>query len=196
MLDLIKALPPKLPDDSFKIPYFVTSQEADVLFSNAKGFSLAFESGTAHGFSSCVLASAGTIVHTFDIADRKKVWTSKAGKDLVSLSKHIHCHIQPFADGIVPLLKSLANTRENAIFFIDGDHKIQSVVADWNAIKPFLKPGDRVLFHDLNMTGPRKFWGRLSTKNTEGFEFEVKRTERIIGITNITKGYNHEKVQL
>ena len=67
---------------------------------------------------------------------------------------------------------------------------------EWNAIKPFLQLGDRLMFHDLNMSGPRKFWGRLSGKNSEGFEFEVIETERRIGKVNITKGYDHEKVEL
>lgn len=194
MLDKVKALRLQLPQNIFKLAYWISDREADVLFSNAKGFPLAFESGTAHGFSACVLAAAGAHnVHTFDIVNRIKVWDHA---DLSPLPERIYCHTSPFAWGIDVLLESFANPRESAIFFIDGDHKRASVINEWNTIKPFLQPGDRILFHDLNMSGPRKFWGRLSGKNSEGFEFEVIETERRIGKVNITKGYNYEKVEL
>jgi hypothetical protein len=71
------------------------------------------------------------------------------------------------------------------------------VINDWNAIKPYLQLGDRVLFHDLNEDGPRKFWGRLIGKNPKAFfDSEVIETERRIGKITITKGYNHETVEL
>ena len=159
MLDRIKASVSQLPLDKFKIAYFITGNEADVLYSNAKGFPLAFECGTAHGFSASVLAAAGARVYTFDIVNRTKVWDHA---DYGDLHKQITCHVQPFVEGIKPLLERFANRTENAIFFIDGDHGRASVIGEWNTIKSFLKPGDRVLFHDLNLKDIRRVWHRLS----------------------------------
>ena len=193
MLNKVKLSRLKLPLDKFKVARFITDKEADVLFSNARGFSLAFESGTAHGFSGCILSAAGAEVYTFDIVCRPKIWEHI---DMSPLPDKINIHIQPFNVGVIAQLEKFAISRKNAIFFIDGDHKRESVINDWNAIKTFLIPGDCVIFHDLNEKGPRKFWGRLTSKNSKGFEFEVIETERRIGKLTITKEYNHATVEV
>ena len=56
-------------------------------------------------------------------------------------------------------IKKVMKTRNSPIsFFIDGEHGRGDVTKDWNTIKPYLRSGDLIVFHDMNIKSVRKAW--------------------------------------
>jgi len=127
-----------------------------------KGKSYFFESGTGNGYSTCWamagLADTARIV-TYDIKNRPKIW-----EKLELRPNHtLVAHIEPFKS----VVRNLP-PESSAVYLIDGDHKYESVMEDWNAIEPFLQEEDIVLFHDINnIKDVRRAWDSLSGYKTE-----------------------------
>ena len=122
-----------------------------------------FESGTANGFSTLYAALAlpeDGVIHTFDPANRKKLWDDAHFDGMHYLDK-IHYHNARFntqgveddgEDSGTEPWKSVADYLPGEgprFFFIDGDHSFTGVKKDFHSIKHFLEPGDMVCFDDV-----------------------------------------------
>jgi hypothetical protein len=167
-------------ESAFKLAYWVTDEEGEILYNIAKdnNISLVFESGTANGFSSCWFAGTGATVYTFDIVSRPKIWAKS--KELETLSSLINTHVVPFKDGISKVIPK--DRKANAIFFLDGGHGYMDIKQEWDAIEPILVSGDHVILHDIMcMKRVAKFWRRILEDNKPNLEFKVITTPRGIG---------------
>lgn len=133
----------------FKTQMWIALEEMEIILSVIeKGdFAAIYESGTCHGYSSsCMAEAVGDIkIHTFDPVDRDKVWEEVPEK----LKKKIVFYTRKF-NSYAP---DIVVNRPDApcFFFIDGDHRYSGVRRDWRAIRPFLRDGDVVAFHDVDM---------------------------------------------
>lgn len=130
-----------------KAAHWATTEEADILLKriNRSQATLYVECGTCHGYSACWAASSENIqaVHTFDPADREHIWTRP---DYADLAPKITFHHGKFHENVAQLSDLIAS---NVVFyFIDGNHSKRAVAADFDAIQPLLKKGDRIMFHD------------------------------------------------
>ncbi len=127
-----------------------------------------FEAGTANGYSSLLAAvamPADGVVHTFDPANRWKIWEDKKsfGDNWKKDIKKINYHHGPFNEKPGNLPKDDAEYAKPywsgvteylpgngpSVFFIDGDHSKTGVLKDWDSIKRFLKAGDTIIFDDI-----------------------------------------------
>jgi len=166
-------------DEKYKQSRWVTYDEASLLreWVRAANPDVVLESGTANGYSALWLASGmekGKL-YTFDPVDRPKVWTEFTTPEVTSKINFCQAefrHMSRFAS-IPP------NAR--IVTFIDGDHGYTSVMEDWHTLKPYLKPGDVVLFHDLRESKVIKAWDDIAreTPNSRSWRF---RTPRVIGV--------------
>ena len=123
---------------------------------------------------------------TFDPIDRPKLWDYSYGVE--NLKSKIEYIQQEF--------NSLPNYMEWRSFegkkqivhplaiFIDGDHGGSSVREDWNITRPYLRAKDIVIFHDLDMTGPRRVFGEAQQESPNSKSYIVN-TKRITGILEI-----------
>lgn len=146
-----------------KIAYWVTLDEAQALYSSIErsGIKTYIESGTCHGYSSCWAATIADEIYTFDIVNRRKIWEIE--KSLMILGEKVNFYEKSFDEGVVELLREKGNVP--LYFFIDGNHHNSGVVGDFNAIHPFLKPGDVIMFHDSKKEeAVRKFMGRVEKR--------------------------------
>ena len=144
--------------------YWATEKEAQVLFSRV-GLSKSqyyIESGTCHGFTSCWVALTDVEkIHTFDPANREKIWNRPS---LKGLSDKIIFYNQEFDQGITQILEKIS-TKDPIFYFIDGNHSPTGIAKDFNVIEPFFKPGDKIMFHDtLHEHGVFKFVARVSKR--------------------------------
>ena len=130
--------------DAKSVSRWVTKEEIDTLISRIKEYNpfRVFESGTANGYSSTYISTAGFTVHTFDPANRKKVWLGMP-KEVTDRIDFHNTSFTEAAEFIDPIRQS------PLYYFVDGDHSPKGVKADFETIKPYLKPTDRVMFHDF-----------------------------------------------
>lgn len=138
-------------------------EEGQVLFDAVKssGAKQFIEIGTANGWTACWAAVAGAEVYTFDISDRAKVYTD-AFFPLPELQTRIHAYCIGSPE-CIERIKELPRIGVT-VWFIDGDHSREGVTRDFEAIKPLLKPGDKVIFHDIKKgtIGVYRFWKQLN----------------------------------
>lgn len=143
-------------------------EEGQVLFDAIQSTSakLFIEIGTANGWTACWAALAGAEVHTFDIADRAKVYADSKFP-LPELVHRIHAY-QIGSPECVETMKTIPRTG-TVVWFIDGDHSREGVTRDFEAVKPLLEPGDRVIFHDTKKgeLGVYRFW-KMINRNYPG----------------------------
>lgn len=156
---------------------WVTNEEAEILLNLMKffDFKLAYESGTANGYSTCWLALAGTAVHTYDPVSRTKVWDEPQFQDL---KPHITYHEERF-DSL-----DLSKRAHPSLFFLDGDHSTTGITNDVAAVAPHLTPGDVVVFHDLNIPTVWRKWARWRTallEESSAYSFQEYDTRRKMG---------------
>jgi len=166
-------------DAKYKQARWVNYDEAELLreWVRAANPDIVLESGTANGYSSLWLASGldqGKL-YTFDPIDRPKVWMEFPSLEVTTKInfcqaefRHLDKHVNP-----TPSARIVA--------FIDGDHGYVSVMEDWNALHPFLKSGDVVLFHDLRESKVIKAFDDIKaiTPFSRTFKF---RTARVMGV--------------
>jgi len=164
-------------NDSYNSGRWVTNEEGTKLYEIALAgkFAYGIECGTANGVSACFMATAGLIVHTFDIVDRAKIWE----KELVHLKPNIVSYTEPFENEVQGIVESL-NRDGPILFFIDGDHSTSGIYRDWNAVKPLLIRGDNIVFHDIRSAAPvARFWSRLTGgeegKSSRFHEYDTRR---------------------
>lgn len=164
---------------NYKLGRWVTDEEGDVLrqLAERSGVKVAYESGTANGFSACWISkgmgSEGK-VYTFDPSNRPKVWDDeKLG--LTKFKNRVVFFKDTFEDGAPPILFL---RQENALFFIDGGHSTTAVNTDYNIIQPSLREGDYIVFHDTHdelTTFWRRFQKKLVETNHTIEKFNTKR---------------------
>jgi len=139
---------------TFNKGFWVLVNEAQILVDQVEksGAKVYIECGTCHGYSSCWVSTTQVEeIHTYDPVIRKKVWDVHTA--LKPLSSKINFHNQRFDEGLPAYLNTI--TRETKLYcFIDGKHSFNSVSGDFNAVLPFLKPEDRVMFHDSILYSP------------------------------------------
>lgn len=157
----------------FKQARWVNQPESELLreWVRAANPDVVLESGTANGYSTIWMASGlsdKAVVHTFDPIDRAKVWPL-----LPEAATNIHFHQSEFRNvrKYVPLVEG------KILAFIDGDHGILSVLEDWEALLPYLKPNDVVLFHDIGEASVLKALKDIlqSTPTSRLFTFDTRR---------------------
>lgn len=130
--------------DPKSVSRWMTKEEVDILVSRIQEVNpvKVFESGTANGYSSANIASAGFKVLTFDPVDRVKVWSHL----LPEVQERIEYFNKPFVKCVDYIRKT--PPIYPTYYFIDGDHTAEGIKADFDAIKPWLHLYDRVMFHD------------------------------------------------
>jgi predicted O-methyltransferase YrrM len=138
-------------------------EEGQVLFDAVKstGAKVFFEIGTANGWTACWAALAGADVYTFDIVDRAKVYNDPEFP-LPELKERIHFTTLGSPE-CIEIMKTIPRNGI-VVWFIDGDHSREGVTRDFNAVKPLLQPGDKVIFHDTNknIIGVYRFWKQMN----------------------------------
>lgn len=85
--------------------------------------------------------------------------------DIKNSTKEVH-YVQGDShdSATVEMVKKLLNGRLIDFLFIDGDHSIGGVEADWNMFSPLVRVGGLVGFHDIGVGTPCKFFDTLSGK--------------------------------
>ena len=89
-------------------------------------------------------------------------------------------------------LKSIIKDEKIDFLFIDGDHKYESVMADYLLYKNFLKKGGIIGFHDyllpMHNFGVKRFLDDLSKGNIDNFKHKINTIigSKEIGIAWIT----------
>ncbi len=126
-----------------------------------------FESGTANGYSAAWLGLSGVPVTTYDPCPRVKVWGTTAP-----------AHITYVQDKFSSMVEAAKAVEGKKLFFIDGNHRSSGVSEDVTAIREVIKPGDVIVFHDLNSAKVVRFWHRLQEFAETWERYE---TQRIMG---------------
>ena len=141
---------------AFGIRSHLTHKERITLYLLARSTPLVVEIGAYLGASSCCFGAAripqgaGRVICIDTWANdamsegRRDTW------------QEFNDNTRPYSDCIVPVrgfsVDVLASVRREIshvdLLFIDGDHAYESVKADWDAYKPFLRSGSTVVFHD------------------------------------------------
>jgi predicted O-methyltransferase YrrM len=160
----------------------------------------AFESGTCNGYSALCLASGmgeGGKVYTFDPDPLPKLWTQE---DLEDLEEKIVYQEKPFADGLEEVARPIVDARVGPnLFFLDGEHTQTGLEEDFKAIRPLLRKGDLIVFHD---TYGMRHVGKFVQRLTEGDElcdparrdFETRRG--MVCFFYQVEGQNREQIVL
>lgn len=150
----------------YKLERWISGEKGEVLFNliQEAGSVAYFESGTANGFSTMFAALAlpeDGVIHTFDPANRKKVWDDPYFDGMHYLPKINYKHSkfnrkfeddndveekQEYWPGVLEFLPF----EGRKFFFIDGDHSYNGVTKDFETIKDFLNEGDVVAFDDVS----------------------------------------------
>lgn len=132
---------------------WIENNEAKILYDLVAAFDYkdCYESGTKYGWSAMWMAKAllekgKGKVFTFDPIPQFKL---DAG---TNLEPAIQRYQMKFHEGIDTLLKTRSDGA--ILIFIDGDHSTIGVTRDWCAVLPYLKSGDKVVFHDNSALFP------------------------------------------
>lgn len=151
---------------NYKFERWVAPEKGKVLFNliQESGAEAYFESGTANGFSTMYAALAlpkDGVVHTFDPANRVKVWND-AYFDGMHYTPKINYHNSKFnaigimgteeeEKGLEPwtCVRDFLPCTGPKFFFIDGDHSFSGVRKDFHSIKDHLQEGDIIVFDDV-----------------------------------------------
>jgi len=188
--EIIKIRSSSSPNNKFNKARWVTEDEGAIIYSLVTIFRPAncFECGTANGYSALWLASdlgEEGKVHTFDPIDRPKVWDEPDFNIPESIRDKIIYHNTKFSEGLASVL---VNCKGSSIFFIDGDHSQTGVKEDIEAVKPFIKKEDIIVFHDATERSVIKRYLKLieelkSTNSLEDiFHFKTRRGIKVLKI--------------
>ena len=148
LLAYLKAVKEDPTSELFNRGYWSSLNEYPIFFSLIAQFKPAnvVECGTCNGASALVYAVALHLsevdgkVYTFDIVNRGWLDANTNFADRV-----VH-HLGSFSEIAAPVIETLND--KPLLYFIDGDHSYEGCKADVEAIKPFLKAGDVIVFHD------------------------------------------------
>jgi hypothetical protein len=174
MIDLLRELPSKADPSLFKVARWCTPDEGMALYTlvQAHGIQTVLECGTANGYSTHWLAQGADVVHTWDIVKRTKIWECRDGLP----SWNIISHVGRFDEGVGNVY-----AEGPRLFFIDGDHKREAVRKDWRAVRPLIRKGDIVAFHDaLEVENIADLMKNLQL--IHGYRTGIIRTDRGIGV--------------
>ena len=149
---------------------WVTVKEGNVIKSAVESANAAtyIEIGTANGYSTAwaVLGmDPGGRVETYDPVDHPKIWD----KDIAKRVQYIQGSFK--SEG--------KKYKHPIVFFIDGDHSQKGLREDFEQVEPLLKPGDVILFHDLNIEAIQRFCLRLKGRKPN-WNFVDVETERLM----------------
>lgn len=149
---------------------WVTVKEGNLIKSVIEDTNAAtyIEIGTANGYSTAWAAlgmDPGGHIETFDPVNRPKIWDEDIARRVLYVQDSFKSEGKKYKHPIV--------------FFIDGDHSQKGLREDWEQVEPLLKPGDVVLFHDLNIESIQRFCLRLKTKKPK-WDFVDSDTERLM----------------
>jgi len=148
---LYKFLPPQLIrrlDAAFARSNTVHPDTGHALYAicRASHANHVFETGTYWGYSTAYLAAAlkdtdaiGK-VHTFDIYPHAGKYIPKSLRSRIELYRG-----KPSVETMPKVLEKVAPD----LFFQDSRHDYEGVTEELKVIKPYLKPGSVVLFHDF-----------------------------------------------
>lgn len=142
--------------DAFRIKSHLTISERVTLNRLANNKALILEIGSYIGASACCFGAAtktSSAGRVFCIDTWNNDAMSEGNWDTYG---EFTKNTAPFSQFIIPVrgfstdvIGHIASQTKNLdLFFIDGDHSYESVKADWEAYKRFLKPGSIVIFHD------------------------------------------------
>lgn len=149
---------------------WVTVKEGNVIKSAVEEVNAAtyIEIGTANGYSTAwaVLGMDPTgHVETYDPVDRPKIWDEAIAKRILYIQDSFNGYGKKYKHPIV--------------FFLDGDHSQKGLREDFEQVEPLLKPGDVILFHDLNIEAIQRFCLRLKSRKPD-WNFVDVDTERLM----------------
>lgn len=147
---------------------WVTVKEGNVIKSAVEAANAAtyIEIGTANGYSTAWAAlgmDPGGFIETFDPVDRPKIWDEAIAKRVLYTQDSFKSEGKKYKHPIV--------------FFLDGDHSQKGLREDFEQVEPLLKPGDVILFHDLNIEAIQRFCLRLKSRKPD-WNFTDAETER------------------
>jgi len=147
-----------------------------------------FETGTARGFSSIIMAytldknNANGIINTFDI----KHYDHKTEKECLCAALNqrsvstIDC-IEPFSDLVKKYIKfnvgdtnKILKTRESDrihFAFLDGDHRYSSLLLELNYVEKHQQSGDVIIVDDYSIPELKKATDEFLTN--ESYDFHV-----------------------
>ena len=142
--ELISLLALKLVCDDKISVRWATEAEVFILFTEVMACNpeVILECGTANGWTAAWMSLAlkelksNTLIHTFDIIIREHIMKLD----------NVRYYIEPFHIGGSRIVKQF--TEQRKLIFIDGDHHKVSTKRDFDAVAPYLRKDDVVLFHD------------------------------------------------
>lgn len=154
----------KINNPLYKKERWVTIEEAELLVKLATEAKpdIILESGTANGYSAAWLSLVAPVV-TFDPYSRPKIWI---GDEPIT-------YINDVFSSVTSLYDKFDGKK---FFFIDGGHDSSSVKDDTDAIKQIAKPGDEIVFHDLDTISVLRFWHRMVDYAIHQEKYNTKRT--------------------
>ena len=141
---------------AFSIQSHLTVIERIMLYELSKEMPVIAEIGSYIGASACCFGAASK-------EDKEKIiicidtWNNDAmlegNRDTWP---EFSSNISSFADSVIPVRGFSTDVVDEArritknfnLLFIDGDHSYESVKADWETYKEFLRPGSIIIFHD------------------------------------------------
>jgi len=152
MMEFLKQLRSREGDTQYKKERWITLKEAQVIYDliATNDIDSYYECGTANGFSTCwaILALQSKVcchgVHTWDLHDRPKVWEMPP---LTNIRHSVNFHHEKYNDSLARWVET--DRGRNALFFIDGDHRMRSARNDIKNTLLVAKPGDMILLHDI-----------------------------------------------
>jgi hypothetical protein len=146
-VELMKTLRPvfEYVGSPYKVARWATEEECELLYTiickdQVKNV---VEIGTANGWTACWMACSGTPVLTFDAHERQKIYLDSRFP-MPELKELITAKVIPSPE----CFQDFERPEGKVLWFIDGGHETTYVQADFYGIKPYLKDGDIIIFHD------------------------------------------------
>ena len=93
--------------------------------------------------------------------------------------------VHSFYESTLNSVKKIINDRQIDFLFIDGDHRYDAILKDYNMYSPLVRKGGIIAFHDIaeNEDGGPRFWKEI--KNNYKHEEIITSKDMGIGILHV-----------